>query len=406
MLAAASAAALAGCAGGVRKGGLSLWAEDAAGDNAKYILPEFTRRSGVPVDLQWMSWTAARQKLFTAAVAGDLPDVLMASGPWMRELALLDAVTPLPEAAAALLHDQFPGSLPPGPAFAAPWMVDVNVQYYRRDLLARAGYDAPPPTWDEWRVMLHAIKRRTRAPFAVLMQLNWPEHLFNILAQAPEPLLRDDQCRGNFDAPGVRVALAFYKSLFDEELAPRVTGAQNPDPVAELARGWIATYGAGYWTRGELLRRSAEAPAALWATALLPGPDGPGRGVVEVSGLAMSRHARDRDRAWRLMAYLTDPDVQVRFFGLCGALPSRPSVWRTPRLADDPKMRAFADQLGRLRPQPHVPEWSRIVPQVQQVAERMARGELTVDAAAVLMNRTADRLLAKRRALLDRGRAA
>lgn len=403
MLAAAAATALAGCGRAAR--GLSFWAEDSLGEMAKSVLPDFTRATGLPVDLQWLSWTAAHQKLITAAVAGDLPDVLMLRAEWTAEFRLVGALRPVPAAMLAVPSLGAPPSAA-GPAYGVPWVVDTNVQFYRRDLLARAGYDAPPSRWDDWRAMLHAVKRRTGAPYAVLMQLNWPEHLFTFLAQAPEPLLLDTDTRGGFSQGGVREALGVYRSLFAEGLAPQVTGVQADDPTAELARGWSATYSAGYWQRADLLRRPAEIARDLWAAAPQPGPQGPGRGVVTTAALAVSRDSRDPERAWRLVDHLFDPAVQARLFALCGALPSHAAAWRTPALAGDPALPTFADQLSRPRAAPDVLEWPRIEIEVQAVAERMARGDLSVDAAAAQMDEVADRLLARRRALLERGRVA
>jgi multiple sugar transport system substrate-binding protein len=53
-----------------------------------------------------------------------------------------------------------------------------------------------------------------------------------------------------------------------------------------------------------------------------------------------------------------------------------------------------------------VPEWERIVTEMQLVAARAAHGELTVDQAAAEIDRRTDAILAKRRWMLDRaGRA-
>ena len=52
-----------------------------------------------------------------------------------------------------------------------------------------------------------------------------------------------------------------------------------------------------------------------------------------------------------------------------------------------------------------MPEWERIVTEMQVVAERMVRGQYSIEAAAREIDRRADRLLEKRRWMLDKGRA-
>lgn len=184
-----------------------------------------------------------------------------------------------------------------------------------------------------------------------------------------------------------------------------VTSIEAGDPVGELARGFVSVYASGAWTRAELGRRTSELPRERWAVSPMPGWDGPGASIVAASCLALTNSVRAPDRAVQLITYLTDPAVQVRFFGIAGVLPSRPSAWRTPALAADPVIATLAGQLARARAMPNVPEWPRITTEVQLIAERCVRGLLTVPQAAEEMDRVADALLAKRRWLLQRGRA-
>jgi multiple sugar transport system substrate-binding protein len=74
-------------------------------------------------------------------------------------------------------------------------------------------------------------------------------------------------------------------------------------------------------------------------------------------------------------------------------------------VANDPYIAAFKGQLARAKAVPKVPEWERIVTEMQIVAERMVRGEYTPRAAAAEIDRRADRLLEKRRWMIEQGRA-
>ena len=71
-------------------------------------------------------------------------------------------------------------------------------------------------------------------------------------------------------------------------------------------------------------------------------------------------------------------------------------------LAGDPKARAFGEQLGRTVALPPVPEIELIVQRVAQYAEQAARGQRTVEDATEALDREVDRILEKRRWMLER----
>ena len=90
---------------------------------------------------------------------------------------------------------------------------------------------------------------------------------------------------------------------------------------------------------------------------------------------------------------------------LTGDLPARKSAWSSNVEVANPYIAAFASQLDNARALPKVPEWERIVSEMQIVAERMLRGQFTVKQAAAEMDKRANRLLEKRRWMVGQGRS-
>ena len=142
-----------------------------------------------------------------------------------------------------------------------------------------------------------------------------------------------------------------------------------------------------------------------WATAANPGPRGMGSAAPGGSSLVVFAGSDNPGPAWDVVARLLAPSAQLTFQQLTGDLPARRSVWRQAGLASDPIVAPFAAQLDRATALPKVPEWERIVTEMQIVAERMVRAQLSVDEAAKEIDRRADRLLEKRRWMLDKGQA-
>ena len=376
------------------------------------LLSDFERtHPGIRVDVQQVPWTAAHEKLLTAFAGGVTPDICQLGNTWISELVALNALEPLDRYVATSSTvapgDYFPGiwdtNVVSGVLYGIPWYVDTRLLFYRRDLLARAGFDAPPASWDEWTRMLAAIQARA-APgaSAILLPLNEFEPLVALALQQDEPLLRENGRWGNFRSAAFRRTLDFYVQMFQRGWAPALTGAQLSNVWTEFGRGSFTFYISGPWNIGEFKRRRASVQQGTWMTAPLPGPHGPGASIAGGSSLVVFRASQRKLEAWRLIEYLSQPRVQSRFHGRTGDLPPRRTAWSDAALADDIYARAFAEQLERARPAPKVPEWERIATEMRLVAERAAHGELSVEEAARELDARADRILEKRRWLLAR----
>lgn len=400
-----------GC-GARDRDGLTIWAMGNEAASLPQLLERIGRPAGAPpVTVQPLPWTAAHEKLLTGYAGGSLPQIAQLGNSWIAEFAAIGALAPVPDSVAAMLTDQFPAVVDTnrigGRMLAVPWYVDTRLQFYRKDLFARAGYAAPPLVWTEWKRALHRVKALSGGDsFAALLPLNEFEQLLTIALSAGARLLRDDGARGAFSDPEFQAALAFYKSLFDERLAPVAAATQISNLWNEFARGFFAIFTSGPWTIGDLKSRLPVAMQDKWGTAPNPGPRGIGSAAPGGSSLAVFTGSGDTDAAWDLVARLLTPAAQLEFQRLTGDLPARRSVWDEAGLSADPVVAPFATQLERATALPKVPEWERIVTEMQVVAERMVRGEYTVAAAVREIDRRADRLLEKRRWMLERGKAA
>jgi multiple sugar transport system substrate-binding protein len=383
----------------------------AEAENLGDLLAALPRRALPPVRVQALPWSAAHEKLLTAYAGGSLPDLGQVGNSWLAELAAIGAIEPVPAQLEHLIGGQFPGVVDTnrigGRLVALPWYVDTRLQFYRRDLFERAGFAAPPDRWDAWKAALHAVRAKTGGDgFAILLPINEYEHLTQVALSAGASLINAEGTRGAFRAPEFRRALAFYKSLFDDKLAPIAGAAQISNVWNEFARGYFVVYPSGPWTIADMKSRLPRALQQSWATAPFPGPEGPGRSTPGGSSLVVYRSTRRSDAAWQLITQLISPASQRRLQRLTGDLPPTRAVWGSTGLLSDPITQAFALQLERTSPLPKVPEWERIATEMQTVAELCVRGRMGIDEAVSEMDRRADRLLEKRRWMLSRGRSS
>ncbi len=415
-----SAAALAGC-GGARAGrGVTLrfWAMGREGEVVQELVREFEQEQpGVHVVVQQIPWGAAHEKLLTAHVGGSTPDVAQLGNTWVPEFAALEALAPLDGrvAGSATVRDtaSFRGiwdtNVVDGRLYGVPWYVDTRVLFYRKDLLAKAGFDSVPGDWEHWRAAMEGMKRvGGDKAYAIFLPTNeyTPWIVFGM--QAGSPLLVEHDTRGAFAGAEYRRAAAFYMDLFHRGLAPAVAGALVANRYQEFERGTFGMYISGPWDVGEFRRRLSPAMEGKWGTAPLPGPDGPASGWSTAGGssLVIFRRSRHADAAWKLIEFLSRPASQLRCDHLTGDLPAIRAAWSDTAFTNDPYSRAFAVQLARTRPTPKVPEWENISLRLQDKVESMVLAHTSPDSALPALDREVDRLLEKRRWLLEHGKLA
>jgi multiple sugar transport system substrate-binding protein len=389
---------------------LTFWAMGREGEAVIQLLPAFERmHPEIHVDVQVLPWKEAHQKLLTAFAGGTTPDLAQLGNTWIAELDAVHALQPLQPYVArskvVLPADYFPGiwatNRIDGTLYGVPWYIDTRLLFYRKDMLKAAGFAQPPRDWAEWSAQMAALTRRPGPNhYAILLPVNEFEQLLSLALQQDAPLLRDDNCYGNFESPGFKRALRFYVDIFRRKQAPLLANTEVPNPWTEFGHGVYAFYLSGAWNINEFRRRLPASQQRDWATAPLPGPHGPGAGIAGGSSLVIFRSSQHKAQAWALIEYLSQPKIQQKVYALLGDMPPRRSSWRGSVLRNDPAAQAFRSQLERVKPTPAIPEWERIVTEMQLIADRAAHGELTVDQAAAELDRRTNAILEKRRWML------
>jgi len=134
-----------------------FWAMGREGEVVAQLVAEFEQaHPGIRVEVQQLPWSAAHEKLLTAFAGDVTPDICQLGNTWIPEFAALNALEPLDARVAAskvIAPDDYFGGIwstnrVGGTLYGVPWYVDTRILFYRRDLLARAGFDAPPRSLD------------------------------------------------------------------------------------------------------------------------------------------------------------------------------------------------------------------------------------------------------------------
>lgn len=393
---------------------IKFWAMGAEGEHVQKLMPEFYRRyPNIEVKIQAIPWTAAHEKLLTAYAGNSLPDICQLGNTWIPEFHLLNALENLESriATSATIKQEnyFPGiwatNVMDSAAFGIPWYVDTRLLFYRKDILAQAGYDHPPRTWDEWLNVSQRIKQlpSAREKYAMLLPTNeWTPFVLTGL-QTGSLLLKDENRYGDFSGEKFSRAFSFLMQFYRAQLAP-VGITQVTNIYQGLSEGFFAMYITGPWNIGEFQRRLPAALQAQWMTAPMPGPEAntPGPSLAGGSSLVLFKNSQKKATAWQLIEYLSEAQQQLEFYKITGDLPAIRAAWNDTTFTNNVYIQAFYQQLEHVVPTPMIPEWEQIAQKVQQYAEVASTEHMSVEETLRALDREVDLILEKRRWMMSR----
>ena len=386
---------------------LKFWALGHEGEVVAQLLPEFTRRTGIRVDVQQIPWSAAHEKLLTAYVGDATPDAAQMGNTWIPEFNAVGSLEPLdPFLARSTIRqsDYFPGiwatNVVGNVVYGVPWYVDTRVMFYRTDFVPK-----PPRTWAEWVAAMQHVKNQRPNSHAILLPTNEYEQVEILAMGNGATLLNPSGTEGDFHDPRFVQALQFYVEMFRRGYAPVLSTTQVANVYQGFAQGDFAMYITGPWNVGEFRKRLPPSMNGKWMTAPMPAPRAdlyPGTSMAGGASLIIFRDSKKKDAAWKLIEFLSEPAQQIRFYELTQDLPAHRDAWKVPAVANDPPLAAFRVQLEHVAPLPRVPEYEQIATDVAEDQEAVVRGRMTIERMVADLDAKANRALEKRRWVLAR----
>lgn len=350
-----------------RPGVLTVWAhhgqpdEQAAMAEIVAAFNEAHAGSGPHIVIEFYPDRQYADKVSIASATGRLPDVLEVDGPYVGPWAAEGLLQPLDAYVDdELRRDLLPTIIEQGTyeeqLFALGAFDSALVVYYNREIIERAKLSPPQRVEDAWDwetfvAALHAVRPHVALPLSLHLDEpgdEWMTYAFAPLIWSNGGELIDvenGQVDGVLNAPASVAAIARWQELFSAGLAE--PSSTNPNPFAD---GQAAFDWTGHWLLPSFEQRDDLRFGAM------PLPRMGERSVTSAGSWCwgMSRHAHDRDAAWRFIAWVLDADRGVRrLVEANAAVPARRSALRHfPDFERDVR-RLFRDQLessARARP--------------------------------------------------------
>ncbi|WP_304129773.1 sugar ABC transporter substrate-binding protein [Ignavibacterium album] len=389
---------------------IKFWAMGSEAEQISKILPEFEKKyPNIKVKVQQIPWTAAQEKLITAFASDNTPDVCQLGNTWIPQFASLNAIIDLSDfiarSSTVKAENFFSGiwetNIIDNRVFGIPWYVDTRLMFYRKDVFERAGFNNPPKNWDELYLLCKKIKElnKGKEKYPIFIPTNEWNSFIIFGLQAGAKLLKEKDTRGNFSSKEFKEAFDYLIRFHKEKLTP-FGMMQVTNVYQAMAEEYISIYFSGPWNIPEFKKWMTGNLADKWATAPMPGyrDEYPGLSLAGGSSLVIFKNSKHKNEVWKLIEFLSEPEIQLKVYRVTNNLPSVIEAWNDSSLANDIYMKAFYQQLQRVTSAPKIPEWEQIVfSKLQQYAEFAARGVMTTEEALKKLDEDADRILEKRR---------
>ncbi|HEY3437922.1 MAG TPA: extracellular solute-binding protein [Actinotalea sp.] len=338
---------------------LSVWVMGDSGANLEAAVKPFTEKTGIAVDVEAIPWDSVNDRLTTAVASGKGPDVtqigLSQLASFMDGGALEDIsgkIADYPNLASA----NFPSAVsaenlnPDGGVYSVPWVSDTRVLFYRSDILAQAGFAAPPATWDELRTTAKALAGRGEGQFGYYIP-QWDAPLpVTYTWQTGTDVMKDGKI--DLDTDGFRAAVDHYLAFYQDGSVPT---ASDFDQTTGFISGAAPMLVSGPYLANAIKEQAPDLDGK-WSVSPVP-TDSKGTSLFAGSNLGVWAGSKNVDASLQLINFLAGPATQVAWYKANGELPAVTAAFDDPALADDPLVAVYAKQLQDSKPLPISTAW-------------------------------------------------
>ncbi|MFC1667916.1 extracellular solute-binding protein [Chlamydiota bacterium] len=368
---------------------LSIWAMGDEGIRIREIIPLFLKENpSISIDLQIIPWGAANEKITTAIVGNLPPDLCQMGTTWMPEFSAMNAFCDLSsfeKKSSIVKKDNFfkgawESCLYKNKLYGIPWYVDTRALFYRKDLLKKAGFNAPPKTWDELVMVGIRLKEleidvdgdntitNKDAHFPIdlpvydkgallLSSFIWQNGGRVLTKDCKNSVILDDKTKD---------ALWFYITLFKKQIAGvRASTAIRIEQA--FASGYYTMFVSGPWTIYNLNKYAPEI-AGLWDVGLLPGKESQASFIGGCNWVIFNQ-SQQKENAWKFIEFMSRPEIQVKWYQINKNLPSCLTAWDNPLFKDLHLVQRFKEQLEQARPTPMIENWDEVADKVSGAME-------------------------------------
>jgi multiple sugar transport system substrate-binding protein len=283
----------------------------------------------VKVVMEYVGYDYVHDKIVTGMAAKPPAyDAAMIDVIWPDEFIkagyLLDVTNKVsPEMKSGIFPAAWNGVTRNNKVYGMPWLMDVKYFMYNKDILQKAGFNAPPKTWEELVDQAKAVKEKGLAEYPIVWSWNQKEGVvcdFTALLFGNGGAFLDAGGKPVFnDEKGVQ-ALEWMKKTIDDGLSNPSSVSSDEMAVesgflagkAAFAVNWLFQYAdSNDASKSQVAGKVAFAPMPVFQSGAAAGVKS--ASVDGSSSFAIMATTPYPDQTWRFLTYLASNEVQTKF---------------------------------------------------------------------------------------------
>ncbi len=235
-----------------------------------------------------------------------------------------------------------------GKVYGVPFFTDVGLLYYRKDLLERAGYSAPPQTWSELQEMASKVMRDQKIKYGFTFTgANYEGGTLlgtEFIKTAGGSVIDGTTVAAN--SPQAIEGLTIARSMITRGIAPQaVADYQEGDAEAPFIGGYSVFLRNWAYVFGDINnpKMSKIHPSQVGVTSIPRASTAvPPVNVGGGWNLYIPASSTNQDAAWKLIQFISSAAQQKYTNETIGYLPTRTALYSDPALAKDSPVLAVA----------------------------------------------------------------
>ncbi|WP_409341565.1 ABC transporter substrate-binding protein [Paenibacillus sp. MBLB4367] len=381
----------------------ALWGQAQIPAMEEIIAKFKTTHPNINVTIEHTPYKQYFQKMETAAIGENLPDVLWINGPNIIKYAangqLMDITGKISQD--KLDMGNYPASLVQlytvnGKNYGVPKDYDTIGLWYNKKMFDAAGVKYPDANWD-WNTLVDAAKKLTdpsKGVWGIAAALDGQGGYYNTIPQAGGYVISEDKKTSGYDKPEAIQGLKFWTDLIHvHKVSPTLAQMTDSSPLSMFQSGKVAMFYDGSWSALDYSKN--EYTKDKVDVAVLPKNK---QQAVVIHGLGNVIAAKTKypNEAWEFLKFLASKeaaDIQAKTGAVIPAFNGTQDAW--VKSMPNFNLKAFIDMVGYSKPYPASKDTAKWNTLETDILQKAWSGEMKVEEAAKQLGQKMNEALAQ-----------